>query len=141
MLYIIVIMNTMDCTSSTISMEYYENRLKTFDIYPKQMLPDKYQLARAGFTYTGKGDLCECFSCHVRLSAWDRDDDAMKEHYKWSKNCDYIKMVGAPQVTTGFICPSNTPTYGSNSFTGGNLFVRTPDPKQSQNWRNNCVDA
>ena len=25
------------------SMEYYENRLKTFDTCPKQMLPDKIQ--------------------------------------------------------------------------------------------------
>ena len=47
-------MNVMDCISTKISMEYYENRLKTFDTYPKQMLPDKYQLARAGLYYTGK---------------------------------------------------------------------------------------
>lgn len=114
-------MNVMDCVSD-IKMEYYDNRLKTFDTYPKQMLPDKYQLARAGLFYTGKSDLCECFRCHVKLSAWDRDDDPMKEHFKWSNNCEYIKIIGVPQQKT---------------TTGANLFVRPLDPKQSQNWSNN----
>ena len=80
-------------------MEYYENRLKTFDTYPKQMLTDKVQLARARLYYTGKSDVCRCFLCHVKLNAWERDDDAIKEHYKWSPQCEYIKMVGAPQKT------------------------------------------
>ena len=35
-------------------MEYYENRLRTFDTYPKQMLPDKFHLARAGLYDMGK---------------------------------------------------------------------------------------
>ena len=86
--------------------------------------------------YTGKGDLCECFSCHVRLSAWERDDDAMKEHFKWSKDCDYIKMVGAPnQEQPGF---ASTPNNGFGSITGGaNLFARPIDPKHYTNWKNN----
>ena len=46
-------MNVMDCVSTKDNMEYYENRLKTFDTYPKQMLPDKIQLARAGLYYNG----------------------------------------------------------------------------------------
>ena len=58
------------------------------------MLPDKIQLARAGLYYTGKSDVCQCFLCHVKLNAWERDDDAIKEHYN---QCEYIKMVGAPQ--------------------------------------------
>ena len=41
-------MNVIDRVSTKDNMEYYENRLKTFDTYPKQMLPDKIQLARAG---------------------------------------------------------------------------------------------
>ena len=40
-------------------MEYYENRLKTFDTYPKQMLPDKIStglpLSRISNVTTGKG--------------------------------------------------------------------------------------
>jgi hypothetical protein len=104
-------------------MNYYENRLKTFDTYPKQMLPDKYQLAKAGLFYTGKSDLCECFQCHVKLSAWDREDDAMKEHFKWSPNCEYIKIVGIPnQSGLTERVKSSTDTIGS--LTGANLFVK-----------------
>ena len=33
----------------------------------------------------------------VKLSAWERDDDAIKEHYKWSPECEYIKMVEHPR--------------------------------------------
>ena len=106
-------MNVMDCTPVNSNMEYYQNRLKSFDTYPKQMLPDKYQLARAGLYYSGKSDVCQCFRCHVKLSAWERDDDAIKEHFKWSPDCEYIKMVGAqPQQQSGF-------TFRSSASLGG----------------------
>ena len=85
-----------DCVSSNCSMEYYENKLRTFATYPKQMLPDKFQLARAGLYYTGKSDICQYFQCHVKLSSWERDDDPTKEHFKCSRNCKYMKMIEAP---------------------------------------------
>ena len=118
-------------------MEYYENRLKTFDTYPKQMLPDKIQLARAGLYYSGKSDMCQCFRCHVKLSSWERDDDAIKEHYKWSSQCEYIKLVGAP--------PPQSPRYkvgsSSPSFrgfgTGSSNMVKPLDQKTFHIWREN----
>ena len=58
-------MDITDCVFSSNNMEYYENRLRTFDTSPKQILPDKNQLARAGLYYTGKSDICQCFRCHV----------------------------------------------------------------------------
>ena len=84
-------MNVMDCVSTKDNMEYYENRLKTFDTYPKQMLPDKIQLARAGLYYSGKSDMCQCFRCHVKLSSWERDDDAIKEYYNGHLNANTSK--------------------------------------------------
>ena len=65
---IIQVMNVMDCTSTGMNMDYFQNRLNTFDTYPKQMLPDKYRLASAGLYYTGKSDTCQCFRCHVKLT-------------------------------------------------------------------------
>ena len=106
-------MNVMECTATNISMEYYDSRLKTFDTYPKQMLPDKFHLARAGLYFTGKSVVCQCFRCHVKLSAWEREDDAIKELHKWAPSYDYIKMVGAPpQQQQGF-------TFGSSVSLGG----------------------
>ena len=56
--YILILnMNATDSTSTRDSMEYYENRLKTFVTYPKQMLPDKIHLARAGL-YNVENRMC-----------------------------------------------------------------------------------
>lgn len=133
-LILIIIMNVMDCTSSSANMEFYENRLKTFDTYPKQMLPDKYQLARAGLYYTGKSDICQCFKCHVKLSAWEREDDAIKEHYKWSPNCTYIQMIDAPQQKpTRFTFGTSGGGFGA----GSSNFIGRINPTQFQNVRDN----
>ena len=117
-------MNITDCSSTKEHMEYYENRLKTFDTYPKQMLPDKVQLARAGLYYT-----------HVKLNAWERDHDAIKEHYKWSPQCEYIKMVGVPQKT-GFTFGSSTSSFREFG-TGSSNFVKLLDPKTFHIWSKN----
>ena len=106
-------MDVAGSVSSSSSMEFYENRLRTFDTYPKQILPDKFQLAKAGLYYTGKSDICQGFQCHVELSSRKRDDDAIKQHLKWSSNCEYMKMVAAPpQRQTGLMFGSSAPSFG-----------------------------
>ena len=115
-------------------MEYYENRLKMLDTYPTQMLLDKFHLATAGLYYTGKSDACQCFRCHVKLSAWEREDVVLKEHYKLAPSCEYIKMIDAPQqCQPGFTFGSSASIGGFGTETG--LFV---DPKRFQNWRDNA---
>ena len=115
-------------------MEYYENRLKTFDTYPKQMFPDKIKLARAGLYYTGKSDVCQCFQCHVKLSAWERDDDAIKEHYKWAHQCEYIKIVEAPSPgSPGFTLGLNTSSF-TGFGTGSSNMLKSLHPKTFYNW-------
>ena len=107
--------------------KYYENRLNTFEHWPKQMLPDKYALARSGFFYTGCGDKVKCFSCGEVISEWERTDDAWKEHAKWSPRCDYVRMVGGqrsfdvPDKPRGFgdgtcvtTSSNNGPTFKPN---------------------------
>ena len=49
----------------------------------------------------------------MKLSALERDDDAIKEHYKWSSQCEYIKMVGAPPPRPpGYRFGSSAPSFG-----------------------------
>jgi hypothetical protein len=123
----------MICTDSVCSvpsgMEYYENRLRTFETYPKQMLPDKYQLARVGFYYTKESDIVICFRCRVKVSSWERDDIAGVEHLKWSPNCDFMKMIGPEKHGVGaggnerpLFGRNTTPSFGFGSLTGANLF-------------------
>lgn len=72
----------------------YETRLATFLLWPKQIKQDKFELARAGFIYTEKGDTVECFACGVKISEWDVSDIPAVEHEKHSSECHYMKLTG-----------------------------------------------
>ena len=93
---------------------YYENRLKTFNTWPKQIVPTKFALAKCGFFYEGYTDEVKCFACNVRIKDWERTDEPWQEHQKWSPACEYIKMVGwntqedVPNNSTLFKGPSST---------------------------------
>ena len=81
---------------------FYEDRLKTFEHWPKQLSPDKYALAQAGFYYTGEGDKVTCFACDMSVRQWERTDEPWTEHKKWSTNCVYLKMTGCKVADKGF---------------------------------------
>ena len=86
------------------------------------MLPDKFQLARAGLYYTGKTGICQCFQCHVKFSSWERDDNPTKENFKWSKNCMYMKMIEAPpQRHSGFTFGLSVTSFGGFEMGSSNM--------------------
>ena len=110
-------MNVSDsCSRARADNKYYEQRLKTFYNWPKQMTPDKHTLAKAGFLYTGQGDKVVCFRCGVGVYDWERTDDVWKEHKKWSPNCDYMKMVGWHE---GINVPDTPRGFGQVKTNGG----------------------
>lgn len=92
------------------------------------MIPDEYELSKAGFYYTGQLDKVVCFRCGVMVKDWERHDSAMDKHQKCSSNCEYIKMVGVPKQS-GFTLPGPAP----------NLFVRQFE--KSQNSLNSGMDV
>lgn len=116
----------------TPNMLFYEDRLQTFENWPKQITPDKFSLAKAGFYYTGNSDKVRCFACGVGVMSWDLGDDAWKEHARWSGNCVFLKMTGhdtgitLPRLSTSRNAapPGGYGAFGVNSNTGANLFVR-----------------
>lgn len=73
---------------------FYEDRLKTYELWSSQIQPDMFQLSSAGFYYTGRNDTVECFSCAVRLQQWKQDDNPLKEHKIHSPNCLFLKIIG-----------------------------------------------
>ena len=75
------------------SYKYYDNRLETFGNW-KKTLPTKKQLAKAGFVFLGKKDTTTCFACGLNLSFWERKDEPMTEHKKYSPSCEFVKIVG-----------------------------------------------
>ena len=107
------------------------------------MKPNKYQLAKAGFYYTGEYDKVRCFCCNLTVFAWEQTDNPLKEHESLSTSCMYVQMVGAEptEVQPVAFRPFGTekdenkqagfrPTgFGSSSLTGKNLFVNPIQPK------------
>ena len=130
-------MNDMDaCQWQNKSMLYYKDRLNTYEHWPKQMKPNQYQLAKAGFYYTGEYDKVRCFCCNLTVFAWEQTDNPLKEHERLSSSCMYVQMIGVepievqPSVFRPFGAEKDKQTgfrptgFGSNSLSGKNLFVK-----------------
>ena len=81
------------------SYQRYDERLTSFDKWPVQMKQSREDMAAAGFVYSNCGDRVHCFSCHIKVRAWNATDDPWTEHEKWSPSCPYIQMVGFPPKT------------------------------------------
>ena len=73
---------------------FYENRLKTFDLWPPQIQQNKFQLSKTGFFYTGKNDTVECFSCGLMLCPLQKNDEPFIEHKVHSSNCLFLQIIG-----------------------------------------------
>ena len=85
--------DAINARSYVADMKNCEERLKTFEDWPRYMRPTPEQLARAGFYYTGIGDKVICFNCKVILKNWKPSDDAWREHVKWHPTCAYVNMA------------------------------------------------
>ena len=75
-------------------MVFYEDRLTTFKSWPKQIIPDKHSLSRAGLFYSGESDTCVCAFCNLRLSAGTSTDIALAEHFRHAPGCVFLKLIG-----------------------------------------------
>uniref|UniRef100_A0A8C0ZIY7 RING-type E3 ubiquitin transferase n=1 Tax=Cyanistes caeruleus TaxID=156563 RepID=A0A8C0ZIY7_CYACU len=67
-----------------------EMRLSTFDNWPQNSNVHPEQLARAGFFYTGQGDVVRCFYCDGGVRSWSFGDDPWREHAKWYPECEFL---------------------------------------------------
>ena len=72
----------------------FDTRLTSYQQWPKQIIPDKFSLAKSGFFYTGQSDIVKCFSCGVQVCDWKNTDDSFQEHYKNSPECVFLAMIG-----------------------------------------------
>ena len=66
------------------------NRLNSFSNWPNSTGVDPAELARAGFYYTGQGDLVKCFCCGIGVHSWCPLDDPEDEHHIHSANCPFL---------------------------------------------------
>lgn len=50
--------------------QYYENRLRSFENWPRFFHTKPEALAHAGFVSINRGDCVQCFSCKGELNDW-----------------------------------------------------------------------
>ncbi|CAH0553031.1 unnamed protein product [Brassicogethes aeneus] len=70
-----------------------EARLRTFTLWPAELIQTPDILAPAGFYYEGVSDQVRCFHCDGGLRNWDPIDDPWTEHARWFPTCSFVKLV------------------------------------------------
>ena len=68
-------------------------RLHTFSNWQHSNLITSYQLASAGFFYTGHGLRVECFSCGLTYQDWKKGDLPLHVHRQRSPKCSFISSL------------------------------------------------
>lgn len=76
-------------------MEEEAKRIDSFEMndWSKQITQRPEELAQSGFYYRGLADIVHCYSCGVSIYAWEKNDDAMIEHKRWSHTgiCAFLR--------------------------------------------------
>lgn len=68
------------------------SRLKTYKTWPHVSQPKPYDMAAAGFYYTGWSDHVRCYSCGMYLNCFDPVDDPWDFHIKWFPLCPHVNV-------------------------------------------------
>eukprot|EP00794_Sanderia_malayensis_P000392 gene392-1026_t len=68
----------------------YENRLKTFNNWPRESPIFIKDLVEAGYCYTGNRDLVYCFECNVTSGDWSENESPLDRHKTQSPSCLYL---------------------------------------------------
>ncbi|NWW37462.1 BIR7B protein, partial [Panurus biarmicus] len=79
-----------------------EMRLATFENWPQNSNMHPEQLARAGFFYTGQGDVVRCFYCDGGVRSWSFGDDPWSEHAKWYPECEFLLRSRGREFVSSF---------------------------------------
>jgi hypothetical protein len=60
---------------------------------------DGNQLAAAGFYFTDQSDIVRCAFSGVEVGYWEKVQDALKEHQRWSPFCEFAKWMCAGNIS------------------------------------------
>ncbi|XP_065142375.1 baculoviral IAP repeat-containing protein 7 [Paramisgurnus dabryanus] len=78
-----------------------DERLQTFQNWPRDAPVRPADLARAGFFYLRYGDTVQCFCCNGILRYWVQGDTPMSEHKKHFPTCRFVMGRDVGNVPVG----------------------------------------
>lgn len=80
------------CEQFTMDEKYQreDERLNSFENWPLEWL-NKKELAQTGLVYMGEDDKVKCYFCEVEIGHWERDDQPINEHLRFSPNCPLLR--------------------------------------------------
>jgi baculoviral IAP repeat-containing protein 7/8 len=71
----------------------FQQRLESFEGWPRGDVISPSNLAEAGFYYTGESDRVVCVCCNLSLSNWEMGDDAWSEHQRHlTSDCEFLNQ-------------------------------------------------
>lgn len=66
-------------------------RLESFDDEWKSEFVSKNDLAKYGFYNLKRGDFVKCHFCKVEIGIWEKNDNVIYEHLRWSPLCPLMR--------------------------------------------------
>ena len=74
--------------------QIYEHRYNSFidRSWPISLHQNEVKMAKAGFFYSGNGDIVICAFCGLYLYRWLPKDEPFAEHKKFNKNCKFVLL-------------------------------------------------
>ena len=100
-------------------------RLHSFSNWLHSNVITSYQLASAGFFYTGRGSRVECFSCGLTHQDWKRGDLPLHVHRQQSPNCPFISSLLSKESVGSLV--SVVPQQQQTAMPSDYPASRTPD--------------
>ena len=75
--------------------QVYEHRLNSFidRSWPISLHQNEVTMAKAGFFYSGNGDIAICAFCGLNLYRWLPDDKPFTEHKRFNINCRFVSLL------------------------------------------------
>ena len=82
--------------------ECFEKRLATFfeRFWPVSLNQDNFKMTKAGFFYSGFGDIVICAFCGLTLHKWQPNDDPIIEHRKFNPDCKFVCLFQDKKSST-----------------------------------------
>ena len=82
-------------SSNPKDMSLVGNRVRTYMYWPSTSSVNVFELARAGFVFTGVDDVVKCFQCKGTLKMWKPGDDPMEGHKEYYPDCPHVMACEA----------------------------------------------